>query len=97
MFKKAFSHPPNPTRAETRAFPWQGRSEREPEAYRGPVALSDATGDTYVEGSSDAIDPLQLQEQRVPGWRPFSTSCKASGGESDTTPVRELEDRQRTR
>ncbi len=59
MFKKAFSHPPNPARAETRAFPWQGRSERGGEAYRGPVALSDATGDRYVEPPSDARTQLE--------------------------------------
>ncbi len=71
MFKKASSHPPNPARAETRAFPWQGRSERGGEAYRGPVALSDATGDPYVEPLSDAIDALQQQEQRVPRLEAF--------------------------
>ncbi len=71
MFKKALSHPPNPARAKTRACPWQGRSEREPEAYWGPVALPHATGESYVEGSSDAIDPLQQREQRVPRLEAF--------------------------
>ncbi len=53
----------------------RGRSEREGEAYRVPVALLNATGESYVEPPSDAIDPLQQRKQRVPGWRPFSTSC----------------------
>ncbi len=76
MFKKAFSHPPNPTRAKTRAFPWQGRSERGGETYRGPVALSDATGDRYVEPLSDARTQLEaffniLLERRAPVSLPF--------------------------
>ncbi len=68
MFKKAFSHPPNPTRAETRAFPWQGRSERE------PVTRCILKSNGYprdVEGSSDAIDPLHAREQRVPRLEAF--------------------------
>ncbi len=68
MFKKAFSHPPNPTCAETHAFPWQGRSER------GPVTRCILKSNGYprnVEGLSEAIDPLQQREQRVPRLEAF--------------------------
>ena len=53
MFKKVFQ---------------QGRSEREAEAYRGPVAPPSATGEPYVEAWSDAIT------------RCISTHCKDSNG-----------------
>ncbi len=49
----------------------RGRSERGGEAYRVPVALLDATGESYVEPPSDAIDPLQQREQRVPRLAAF--------------------------
>ncbi len=37
----------------------RGRSERGGEAYRGPVALSTATGERYVEPLSDARTKLE--------------------------------------
>ncbi len=55
MFKKAVSHPPSPTRAETRACPWRGRSER---GGVNPLHPRRATGTQDVEPLSDAIDPL---------------------------------------
>ncbi len=68
MFKKAFSHPPNPARAETRAFPWRGRSER---GGVNPLHPRGATGTQDVEPLSDAIDPLQQREQLVPRLEAF--------------------------
>jgi hypothetical protein len=58
MFKKPviLTHPA-PARQDA-PFRGRGRSDRRAEACRGPVALNDATGETYVEALREARTKL---------------------------------------